>query len=115
MKELQMLTREVFGEIDQGSLTYKQKRKALPVLLFLTLKYDGSTIKGQACADRRLQRIWTEKQDAPSLTIAIEVLFYTLTEDVTEERDVAICDLPGYFLQTDMEEFLLLIVNGALA
>ena len=73
MKELQeMSTQEVFGGIDQDSLTYEQKRKALPVVLFLTLKYDGSTIKSRACADRRLQRIWTEEQDASSPTITIE-------------------------------------------
>ena len=54
MKELleQMLRREVFGEIDQNSLTYEQKRKTLPVLVFLTLKQDGSTVKGRACVDR---------------------------------------------------------------
>ena len=35
MKELQqMLTSEVFGEVDQNSLTYEQRRKALPLLLF---------------------------------------------------------------------------------
>ena len=54
MKELQqMLAREVFGETNQDKLTYEQKKKALPILLFLTLKRDGTTIKGRACADGR--------------------------------------------------------------
>ena len=36
--------------------------------------------------------------------------------DAMEGRDVlAICDLPGYFLQIYMEEYLLLHVDGALA
>ena len=117
MKELEQmpLIREVFSEVDQDSLTYEQKRKALPVLLFLTLKHDRSTIKGRACADRRPQRIWTEKQDSTYPTIDVEALFYTLIMDAMEGRDVAICDLPGNFLQTNTEEFLLLRVNGALA
>ena len=62
MKELQqMLAREVFGETNQDKITYKQKKKALPILLFLTLKRDGRTIKGRACADERKQCVWTDK------------------------------------------------------
>ena len=34
--------------------------------------------------------------------------------DAMERRDVATCDLPCYFLQIDMEEYLLLRVNGSL-
>ena len=46
MKELQqMQAREVFDETNQDKLTYNQKKKALPVLLFLTLKRDGTMIK----------------------------------------------------------------------
>ena len=90
-----MLTRVLLGEIDQDSLTYEQKRKALPVLLFLALKPDSSTIKGWACADGHPQKFWIEKQDALSPTIAIEALFYTLIVDATEGRDVVTCDLPG--------------------
>ena len=85
-----MLTREVFGHIDQDSLTYEQKRKALLVLLFLILKRDGSTIKGRACADGRPQRIWTEKLDASSPSIVIEALFYTLIVNEMEGIDVAL-------------------------
>ena len=49
MKELQqMLAKEVFGETNQDKLTYKQKKKALPVLLFLILKRDSTMIKGRA-------------------------------------------------------------------
>ena len=48
----QMGTREVFGEVDQNSLTAEQKRKALPVLPFLTLRHNDSVIRGRACADR---------------------------------------------------------------
>ena len=34
--------------------------------------------------------------------------------DLMEGRDVASCDFPGYFLQTDMEESLLMCIDGAL-
>ena len=62
MKELQQtLVREVFGETNQDKLTHEQKKKALPILLFLTLNRDGTTIAGRACANGRKQPIWTDK------------------------------------------------------
>ena len=73
----------------------------MTVLLFLTLKRDGTTIKGRARADGRKQRVWIDKQDAASPTIAVEALFYALIMDALEARDVAACDLPKFFLQTD--------------
>ena len=84
MKELQQMAREVFGETNQDKLAYKQKKKVLPILLFLILKRGGTMIKGRACADGRKQHIWTDKQDAASPTIAVEALFYTLIIDALE-------------------------------
>jgi len=115
MKELrQMLTRDVFKEVNYSTLTIEDKKRALPILLFLTRKRDGS-VKGRACADGRKQRVWTAKEDSSSPTIAPEALFYSFVVDALEERDVATCDLPGHFLQTDMDERLILRINGALA
>ena len=111
----QVLTWKVFVAIDYNSLMVEQKRKALPALLFLTLKHDGSIIRGRACVDGRPQRIWRETQDSTSPINAMEALFYTLMMDAMVGRDVATCDLPGYFLQTGMEEYLLLWIDGALA
>ena len=54
IKELnQMLIRKVFSEIDYNSLTDEDKRRALSILLYLSLKQDGKSVKGQACADGR--------------------------------------------------------------
>ena len=35
--------------------------------------------------------------------------------DAMEKRDVATIDLPGHFLQTDMDELLILKIQGAIA
>ena len=96
-----MLAREVFEEIDYNSLTKQELKDALPVLLFLSMKRDNS-VKGRACADGRKQRLWMQKEETASPTIAVEALFYTFVMDAMEERDVATCDLPGHFLQTEM-------------
>lgn len=64
MKELEkMLTREVFNGMDRvGDLTAEEKKKALPVLIFLTLKHNGSAIKGStAGANGGSQLVWTVK------------------------------------------------------
>ena len=91
-----MLAREIFGETNQDKLTYKHKKKALPLLLFLTLKRDSTTIKGRVCAEGKPRRVWTDKQDTASHTTAVEALFYTLIMDALEGSDVATCDLPGF-------------------
>jgi hypothetical protein len=110
----QMLSREVFEEIEYDSLSNEDKRYALPILLFLTRKRDG-TVKGRACADGRKQRIWMNKEDTRSPTVATEALFYLLMIDAYEDRKVATLDLPGHFLQTPMDERLILRLDNELA
>jgi hypothetical protein len=110
----QMLSREVFEEIQYSTLSNEDKKLALPILLFLTRKRDGS-VKGRACADGRKQRIWMDKEDTRSPTVATEALFYLLMIDAYEERDVATLDLPGHFLQTPMEGRLILRLDRELA
>ena len=110
----QMLSREVFKEIEYSTLSNDNKQLALPILLFLTRKRDG-TVKGRACADGQKQRIWMGKKDTRSPTVSTEALFYLLMIDAYEERDVATLDLPGHFLQTPMEGRLILRIDGELA
>ena len=45
-----------------------------------------------------------DKDQTSSPTISNESLFLTITIDAKEVRDVATCDIPGAFLQTDMPE-----------
>ena len=110
----QTLFREIFEEIDYNSFTKKELKDALPVLLFLSLKRDNS-VKGRACLDDRKQRLWMQKEDTASPTIAVEALFYTFVMDALEESDGATCKLPGNFLQTEMEGKVIIWINGALA
>ena len=73
MKELnQLVIRDVFEETNYNLLTEQEKKEALPILLFLTMKRDGETVKGRACANGRMQRLWTKKEDVLSPTIAFE-------------------------------------------
>jgi hypothetical protein len=115
MKELNNLVkRDVFGEVEYESLSPQQRKWALPILLFMVMKRNG-TLKSRACADGRQQRLWTNKEDVSSPTPCIEALKYTLIIDALEGRDVATVDLPAQFLQTDMDDEIYLKVSGPLA
>ena len=84
-------------------LTPEQKRASLQYLMFLKKKRDG-TIKGRGCADGRKQRETTNKDDASAPTIVIESVMISCTIDAKEGRDVATVDIPGAFMQADMDE-----------
>ena len=85
-----------------GSLSKEHKRAALNYLMFLKEKRCG-TIKGRRCADGRKQRMYTPKDAASSPTVAIESVLISCTIDAFENREVAVCDIPGAFMQADMD------------
>ena len=96
------------------SLSGKDKKFALPILMFMAIKRDG-TLKSRGCVDGRPQRLWTKKEDVASQTRISESLKFILALIANEGRDAASFDLPGQFLQTDMEDTLYLKLSRALA
>jgi hypothetical protein len=91
-----------------------QKQAALQYLMFLKQKRNG-VIKGRGCADGRKQRSHTTKEEASSPTVAIESVMLSCTIDAKENRDVAIVDIPGAFMQADMEEEVYMKLEGKMA
>ena len=94
-----------------SELTHEQRRGALPYLMFLKEKRCGK-IKGRGCADGRKQRDYINKEDASSPTVAIESVFLTCVIDAKEKRDVATIDIPGAFMQVDMDELVHMELRG---
>jgi hypothetical protein len=82
--------------------------------MFLKEKRTGQ-IKGRGCADGRPQRETTTKEEASSPTVAVESVLLSCTMDAHEERDVAIVDIPGAFMQVDMEGVVHLRIDGPMA
>ena len=114
MKELhQMWTHKIFRDVHHNSSTVEDEERVQPILLFLTMKRYGH-IKERACVDERKQQIWIFKEDLSSPTVVPEALFYKLVVDTLKKWDVITCDLPGYLIQTDIDERLVLRVNTAL-
>ena len=115
MKELEQLVyRKVMKGRKAHELTRNHKRAALKYLMFLKEKRCGR-IKGRGCADGRKQRLYKSKEETSSPTISLESVFLTSIIDSLKDRDVITCDIPGAFMQTDMDELIHVKLEGELA
>ena len=114
MKELkQLIVMNVMAGCDAHKLTREQKKKSLKYLMFLKEKRCGR-IKGRGCADGRKQRVYKTKADTSSPTVSIEALLLSCMIDALEGRDVATCDIPGAFMQADIDEEVHVKFDGEL-
>ena len=105
-KEMQQLhDRKVMQPINRKDLSLSQKREALGYLMFLKKKRCG-TIKGHGCVDGRKQRAYITKEESTSPTISTEAVFLMAIVDAWENRKVAVLDVPGAFMQVDMDELV---------
>jgi hypothetical protein len=110
----QLHDRSALDPKDASLLTRAQKKAALEYLMFLKKKRCGR-IKGRGCADGRKQREYTSKEDASSPTVSIEALMLSCVIDATEKRDIATVDIPGAFMQADMDELVHMRLEGTMA
>ena len=95
-------------------LTTTQKWEALGYLMFLKRKRNGK-IKARGCADGRPQRAYIPQEDARAPTISTEAVFITAVIDAMENRTVAVVDIPGAFMQADMDPGVYMRIDGAMA
>jgi hypothetical protein len=112
--ELQQLhDRGVIEPVCANELSNAEKKEALAYLMFLKEKRTGK-IKGRGCADGRKQRIYTTKQEASSPMVAIESILLSCVIDAEEGRHVATVDIPGAFMQADMDETVHMRLEGVM-
>ena len=86
-------------------LTSEQHQEALAYLMFLKRKRCGK-IKARGCADGQKQRTYMDKEAATSPTVSTEAVFLTAVIDALEGCNVTTVDVPGAFMQADMDEFV---------
>ena len=91
-----------------------QKCEALGYLMFLKRKCNGK-IKARGCADGRPQRAYIPQEDARAPTVSTEAVFMTAVIDAMENRTVAVVDIPGAFMQADMDPGVYMRIDGAMA
>ena len=105
-KEMQQLhDRKVMQPINRKDLSPAQKRQGLGYLTLLKKKRCG-TIKGRGCADGRKQRAYITKEESTSPTISTEAVFLTAIVDAWENHKVVVLDVPGAFMQVDMDKLV---------
>jgi hypothetical protein len=114
LKELQQLhDRGVLEPKHARELSIDDKKQALQYLMFLKKKRNG-IIKGQAYAYGRKQRLYSNKDDTSSPTVSIESVMLTSVIDATEGRDVVTVDIPGAFMQADMDDTVHMKLEGTM-
>ena len=100
MKEMRSLTikNQCFVELEHDSLTQEQKDKALPLLMFMFMKRNG-TLKSRGVANGKIQKLHSD-QDCTSPTPCFCAVKHACGVAAVEERDTGTVDLPNFFLQT---------------
>ena len=73
--------------------------------MFLKRKRSGK-VKGRGCADGRKPRAYIAKEEATAPTVITEAVFLTAIIDALENREVAVLDVPGAFMQADIDELV---------
>ena len=116
LKELQQFhDRKVVTPRDPSLLSSKEKNKAaLQYLMFLKKKRTG-VIKGRGCIDGRKQGVYTPKEEVSSPTVATKSVMPLCAVNAMEARDFATVDLPGAFMQADMEDTVHMKLEGKMA
>jgi hypothetical protein len=100
--------------MDPTKLTREDWTKALSSLLFLKEKR-CKKIKGRACVNGAPQRAYIPKEDAASPTVSTESIFITSAIAASKKRHVRCYDIPSAFVNTDVDENVLMVLRGELA
>ena len=107
----QLHDRKVMRPRFKKELTSQQRAEALSYLMFLKRKRCGK-IKACGCADGRKQRGKIPPEDTTSPTMSTEAVFLTAMIDALEDHDVAVIDIPGAFMQADMDDEVFIRFEG---
>eukprot|EP00957_Ditylum_brightwellii_P088007 6703136-Ditylum_brightwellii.AAC.1 len=94
----------VIAPVDPKTLTREDIKQSLEAANLIKEKRDGK-IKGRTCANGSEQwKYLKEDESVASPMVAVESLFTSLIIDAMEDRDIAVFDIPGEFLQPEVPE-----------
>ena len=101
----------VFEPVNPDSLDPDVTRQALRCINVIKQKRCGK-IKGRTCADGRPQRNLYDKSETSSPTASADAIMLTLIVDALERRDVATADVAGAYLNANMDDYVLMKLEG---
>ena len=107
----QLNDKGVFKPHRPNELKDREKSEALNLITMIKEKRDGK-IKGRACAKGRKPRRYVNRDDVSSPTVQLESLMITLLIDAHEQRDVATANVAGAYLLANMNDFVVVKING---
>jgi hypothetical protein len=113
-KLTQLHIMDTWTAMDLSQVTCKDKGRALLTLLFLKEKQTGK-FKGRACINGAPQQAYIPKEEAASPTVLTASTFITAAIAANEHRVVRCYDIPSVFMNTDMDEDMLMVLKGELA
>ena len=93
--------------------TYEDKKASLNYLMFIKKKQCGR-VKARGCADGRKQRLYITKEESTAPTVMNESVMVTSIIDAKERRDVVTADVPGAFMQADVDDRIVVRFEGAM-
>ena len=99
----QLHDRKCWKPVDPKTLTQTERKRAMETIFFITEK-SNKQLKGRTCADGSTQRVWMSRDEVSSPTVSTEATMITGVIEALERRDVATCDIPNAFVQTDLDE-----------
>jgi hypothetical protein len=115
LKEMtQLHIMDMWTPMDARKLSREQRMRALSLLLFLKEKRTGD-VKGRACINGAPQHTYIPKDDAASPTVSMELMFITATIAAKEGRKVRCYDVPSTFMNTNVDEDVIMVLKGELA
>lgn len=101
-----------------SELTPEQKKKAANMINLIEEKINrGHTaanpvIRARSCYNGKVQRGLYTKEETASPTVSTDGFFITSIIDAIEERDVAITDVKGAYLNANMKGEVLMKITG---
>jgi hypothetical protein len=113
-KLTQLHVMDTWTGMDSTKLSREEKIKALSSLLFLKEKQTGK-IKGRVYTNGAPQWAYIPKEDAASPTVLTVSTFVTVAIAANKKRKVRCFDIPSAFVNTDVDEDVLMVLKGELA
>jgi hypothetical protein len=114
----QILEYKTFHGRKAYELTDEEKRKAARMINLIEEKInrghtlENPVLKGRSCYNGKVQRGLYSKEETASPTCSQDAFFLTSLQDVAEERDVAITDIKGAYLNAKMKDIVIMKITG---
>ena len=114
MKEFQMLhDLNYFIPRDPIILTREGRSRALSTIVFMKEKRDGR-LKTRSSMNGAPQREYIKKEDAAAPRVATDSVFIAETISAHEERNNMLFDIPGAFVTTKTDKYIIMTLRGSL-